>query len=209
MKLFGDKIRKFNRPITLGQEPQCIKGRPNLDLPGTMVYGRNCKETYEANLTHPITGIVKKVTKQKDVDPRAFIHAGIGLDIWPLQNHCSRDIAVAGYDPKDSTHGRYLLISMYWSSKDKTLPAKIVAAVDFAEENGYTPLCCGDANAKSTLWNSKSTDSRGTLIEEFMLDNNLDTLNDGFKITRRPTERGGDGNIIDITMTNYDRKHNV
>lgn len=38
---------------------------------------------------------------------------------------------------------------------------------------------CGDFNAHSTLWGSKSTDGNGLVVEEFMEDNGLVCINDG------------------------------
>ncbi|CAK9799233.1 hypothetical protein ANTPLA_LOCUS1946 [Anthophora plagiata] len=64
-----------------------------------------------------------------------------------------------------------------------------------------------DANAKSTLWNSDTTDEKGKLIEEFALANNLYIMN---KSDQPPTFTSASGTSnIDLTMTKGDADESV
>jgi len=59
-------------------------------------------------------------------------------------------------------------------------------------------IICGDFNAHNGLWGSKSTDSNGLVVEEFIEEHSLVCLNDG-KSTRMDTVKGG-LSCLDLTI---------
>ena len=66
-------------------------------------------------------------------------------------------------------------------------------------------LVLGDVNAKHPVWGSDHSDSRGTIINDWVLDNEFFVLNDG-----SPTRyclRNNSYSHIDITMTNISQSH--
>lgn len=59
-------------------------------------------------------------------------------------------------------------------------------------------IVCGDFNAHSTLWGSKSTDVNGLVVEEFIEDNGLVCINSG-KGTRYNSANNTES-VIDLTL---------
>lgn len=65
-------------------------------------------------------------------------------------------------------------------------------------EETHKTVWCGDFNAHSTLWGGTHTDNNGSVLEEFIEDQDLVCLNDG-RVTRVDVARGLES-PIDLTL---------
>lgn len=67
------------------------------------------------------------------------------------------------------------------------------------KQNNEKLVIAMDANAKSHLWNSNTTDERGTTLEEFIISNDLNIINEESSINTFSSSNGS--SIIHICDT--------
>ena len=65
-----------------------------------------------------------------------------------------------------------MAISLYCDITEDPVPEFLKTALDYGEKRGYSILIAADANAHSNTWGHE-TNRRGTLIEEFIQDYDL------------------------------------
>ena len=119
-----------------------------------------------------------------------------GMTTWKCPQFCAKDIAVC--QTKLNNRLTYL-VSLYLDGKVLDFPDKFKELI---RKKGDCDIIIGtDSNSHSTVWNCPSSDKRGELIEQFLIDNDLTCLNVG----NSPTFRNGAGNtsIIDLTIANF------
>ena len=119
-----------------------------------------------------------------------------GMTSWKCPQFCVKDIAVC--QTKLNNCVTYL-VSLCLDGKVHDFPDKFK---DLFRKKGDCDIIIGtDSNSLSTVWNCQSSDKRGELIEQFIIDNDLTCLNVG----NSPTFQNGAGNtsIIDLTIANY------
>ena len=100
--------------------------------------------------------------------------------------------------PHDEVSGNIIICCVYWDRQNKNqIPEKLTQLLAHAEETGTPLIICGDMNAHSEFWGCQKSDSRGEVLEDLILENDLSVLNQG----SRPTyERSKVGTIIDVCM---------
>ena len=113
-----------------------------------------------------------------------------------MENLCTQDTAVAMLDTGINNIGKIVLCSIYWDGRIETFPEAARETIEQANDNGHTVLLGGDVNARSRVYSSNITDSRGRKLEELFLRNNLSFLNRGNIPTCSASIRGS---VIDIT----------
>ena len=158
--------------LCLGQDPSLYNGK---------ITGLN---TYHTT----ISGNVDR--------PRAYIHAHKSLKIWPMENLCDQDTAVAMIDTGINNIGKIIMVSIYWDGRIDSFPQNAIRAMEKANNDGHTVLLGGDANARSIVYGSNRTDARGRALEQIFLRNNLTFLNVGTSPTCTASDQGS---VIDIT----------
>ena len=88
------------------------------------------------------------------------------------------------------------MVSLYLDGKIHDFPNKFKELI---KKKGDCDIIIGtDSNSHSSEWNCSSTDSRGELLEQFLIDNNLTCLNVG----NNPTFQNGSGNTSIIQVCN-------
>ncbi|CAK9813075.1 Retrovirus-related Pol polyprotein from type-1 retrotransposable element R1 (Fragment) [Anthophora plagiata] len=93
---------------------------------------------------------------------------------------------------------RFYLVSAYFQCSDNIQPYLDHLEYVLREVKGHKVIICVDANAKSTLWHSNSTDGRGEALEELILQNNLYIINKPSEHSTFDNARGKSN--IDLTI---------
>ena len=77
-----------------------------------------------------VTGINSRHTLvQAPVEkPRAYLVCHKGLNAWPVENLCSKDVACAIIDTKLQDVGKILAVSIYWDGRIDTYPKEATEA---------------------------------------------------------------------------------
>ena len=135
--------------------------------------------------------------------PRAAIICSNHLNMWPLPDLCTRDMAVGML--KDTDVGDAYFVSLYCDGEKgkKAVPAEFKRLNRLAKKEKIPMIMFMDSNSHSeALWSSKRTDKRGKEWEEFMsYSQNLQVLNLGDNFTYM-SEQGQ--TIIDVTVATHD-----
>ena len=134
--------------------------------------------------------------------PRAYISCHKNLKAWPVENLCSRDVAVAIIDSHMARAGKLLVVSIYWDGRIETFPEEAREAAKLSREKNFTLVMGGDINARNTLYGSKTTDKRGKIIEDIMVEFDLETANRGSKPT---CTAASTGSVIDATFVSGEK----
>ena len=200
--------------VDTSEEPstiQCVQGNLRhshqsqvnlfLDILNKNVYKNGIDVIF---VTEPYT--VSKVNALMDVPDNVFnVFAQLGgrtalvtkgMCTWKVPQYCSKDVTVC--QTKLNNKLTYL-VSLYLNSKILSLPNKFKELI--RNKGDYDILIDTDSNSHSTVWNCPSTDKRGELLEQFLIDNNLSCLNVG----NNPMFKNGSGDstLIDLTLANY------
>jgi ribonuclease HI len=166
----ANKMKKLENFIMLLQEPYCYKGKACL--------------------------IPQKVDKIGfDDNPRAYILASKGLAISKVTHLCSRDYAVglAKFGGKQT-----LVVSAYLDILLTPISREMIDIIQFADRRRFALLIAVDSNAHSKLWMSRDNNSRGRIITDYLIENNLKVENVG----NEPTFECSTGkSIIDLTLS--------
>jgi hypothetical protein len=152
------------------QEPYCYKGKTCL--------------------------IPQKVDKIGHEDnPRAYILASKGLAISKVTHLCARDYAVG----LTKLGGKQtLVVSAYLDILLTPISRELIDIIQFADRRRFALLIAVDSNAHSKLWMSKDNNSRGRIITDYIIENNLKVENKGSE----PTFECSTGrSIIDLTLS--------
>lgn len=90
-----------------------------------------------------------------------------------------------------------LVSSVYWDGRIDSFPEKATEAIIFGREKDYPLIIGGDMNARNTLFGSNTTDKRGRILEDLMIEYDLEVANKGTKPTCMASHPGS---IIDVTF---------
>ena len=152
------------------------------------------------NISNVIQVMDTKCLEKKNPEtPRAAIICSNHLNMWPISELCSRDMAVGLL--KGSKLGDMYVVSLYCDQEAKrAVPPQFKKFRKLARKEKRQVLVFMDSNAHSeTLWSSKSTDSRGREWENFIEnDRELTISNIGDHFTFM-SKRGQ--TIIDVTLS--------
>ena len=105
-------------------------------------------------------------------------------------------------DKKDTIE--LYVVSMYWDNTFKEPPAKFIEIVNYCTINEIPIIISSDTNAHSAMWHSKDTNPRGVWLEDFILNHDLEVLNNNPKPTYVSGERKS---VIDVTMVSRSISH--
>jgi hypothetical protein len=132
---------------------------------------------------------------------RAAIGHTTNLDIYGIPTLTDRDVCTCLWN-KAHNNENILIISAYWDNLDNNIPPMLELAINTANTKGYQFILCIDSNAHNTLWGSKTTNTRGRTMEEFIAQHNLEIQNRGNQPTFRTfRENRLMESIIDLTIT--------
>ena len=134
--------------------------------------------------------------------PRAYIACHKLLKAWPVEDLCSRDVAVAIIDSGMKDAGKLLVTSVYWDGRIDTFPEVARDAAKLAREKDYTLVMGGDYNARNVIFGSSTTDNRGMKIEDIMVTYDLESANKGSTPTCTASHPGS---VIDATFINSEK----
>jgi hypothetical protein len=160
-----------NNNIALIQEPPIRKG--------------NC-----VGVPYPLTCL------SSSDNPRAAIIFNPSLELWQIPHLSDRDCQTAIWYNKKLKPT--LVISAYWDITAPAIPLTISKAISEAITKNYQILIGIDANAHHPAWGSPDTNARGTLMEVYLTNANLNILNEGNTPTFRRTNCA---THIDITAS--------
>ena len=119
-----------------------------------------------------------------------------GINTWKVPQYCSKDVIVC--QTKLNNKLTYL-VSLYLDINVLSFPNEFKELI--RNKGDYDVIIGTDSNSHSTVWNSPSTNKRGELLEQFLIDNDLFCCNVG----NNPTFVNGSGfsSIIDLTLANF------
>ena len=102
----------------------------------------------------------KCLDKKVPEKPRAAIICSNHLNMWPISEHCSRDMAVGLL--KDTNLGDLYVVSLYCDGEKRAVPRFFRRFRNIAKKEKIPILLMMDSNSHSeALWASKKTDRRG------------------------------------------------
>ena len=136
--------------------------------------------------------------KKHPANPRAAIICSIHLNMWPVAELCTRDMAVGLLE--GSTLGDIYVVSLYCDGESKkAVPDEFRRLNRLAKKENKQILMLMDSNSHSeTYWSSKKTCSRGREWDSFLNNNqHLVVANIGDHFTFM-SKRGQ--TIIDVTI---------
>ena len=137
--------------------------------------------------------------KKNPVKPRAAIICSNHLNMWPIPEHCSRDMAVGLL--KGTNLGDMYVVSLYCDGEKgkRAVPEVFRRFRKIAKTEKIPVLMLMDSNSHSeVLWSSKSTNKRGKEWESFLSnDQSLVVINTGDHFTYM-SKQGQ--TIIDVTV---------
>lgn len=142
-------------------------------------------------------------------NPRACILIKKDIQIMPLTELCSRDVATVKIKLNDDGGPRELVLASVYMPYDSSEPPPsrdVEKLVMYCRESGLQFIAGCDANAHHSIWGSSNTNDRGEYLLEFIMANNLDILNEGNKPTFINIRRQ---KVIDITLATASVKHRI
>lgn len=147
----------------------------------------------------------KVLVNSTGIRPRACIIFNNNVDFLPIPEVCSDDLVAAFVDLKGWSGARVIVCSAYLPGERDNPTGDLAKVVDYAALNNAELLVGCDANAHHTAWGSTDINNRGELLFDYLLINNLTTLNLGCEptfVTRARQE------VLDITFaTNNLARH--
>lgn len=167
-----------NVSVALIQEPWVSKGRiRGLSIPG-------CEIFYDKTAERPRTCIVLR----KDLQALA------------ASEYCNADSTSVRLKLEGNSNTRGIMFaSVYMPGEEKNPPNKRVEdMIRDCRGSGQQVIIGCDANAHHTAWGNKDVNDRGESILDFILDNNLELLNEGVEPT---FSARGAATIIDLTLS--------
>ena len=134
--------------------------------------------------------------------PRAIVVHSKSLPIIPLQQFCTRDLAVGQITFKQRGMAAWqtktlIIISSYWDINVNDIPEDLQAIVRYAKSKNFPFQVHMDSNCHSTLFGSRDQNERGTMLEDYMALQGLVPGNVGNENT---FIRGDSGTLIDVTF---------
>ena len=130
-------------------------------------------------------------------NPRTCILSSNNLNLHSLDSLSDRDTTVCSWETNTPALGQIIIISSYWDITQPNIPTKLIETLSYCKSNNLPVICAIDTNAWSTLWGCDTTNPRGDLMEELVLEENLVILNTGSKPTFRTSRASS---IIDLTL---------
>ncbi len=119
------------------------------------------------------------------------------INYWPIDSVLTRDVAAIAI-PFSSTMTVFLA-SGYLNITVQSIPQELQEVVDLCRSEKMPLIMGNDSNAHSTLWGK--IDTRGELVENWLMRNNIYLVNRGCVPTFVPLN-GSRATIIDLTIVN-------
>ena len=112
--------------------------------------------------------------------PRAALYHSAGLNVWPVPEFTSRDIATGRWRHSDREKDDVYVTSVYMDiTLPEVWPKELTRLLRMCDRRDMKLVIMADANAHSTLWGSEVTNSRGEAVESLILRHGLAVLNRG------------------------------
>jgi len=152
-------------------------------------------QTYKNRLINKPRRTLTCATMLGNIRPRAAIFISNNLKFTELKEFSSADCAVA----VGKIGGKMTVISSIYMDIENTnvIPEQVHALIHYATTNKYAILLAIDTNAHSSLY-GPDTNSRGTKMEEFIVNNNLVIEN---KINKPTFQSTRAESYIDVTLS--------
>lgn len=116
--------------------------------------------------------------------PRAVLFVSKNINMHPLYQLCTLDIAVALIKiKKDGNDKDIIICSSYFPYDSSELPPnpEFIAVVDYCKMNELSLISGIDSNSHHVAWGSTNTNDRGDSLLEYILSTNLLVQNVGNK----------------------------
>lgn len=143
-----------------------------------------------------------KILASTDIDnPRAAILIKKDLIFSPITNFISRDL-VAIQVKADELDTELVIASAYFPGDDSSdpPPAKVRELITFCKQQKVELLLGCDANAHHTSWNSSNINKRGEHLYNYLMNHDLNVLNQG----NEPTfVANGREEVLDLTICTH------
>jgi len=141
-------------------------------------------------------GHLRQVCTSKSEHVRAAIVTDKKLRVWPMDGLSTADLAVAVIQ-----HGMGMIVvaSFYWDMNREVINNELLELINLCRTRKLPLLVGADTNAHSVMWGCDSTDSRGSILEDIIMVDNLSVLNTGRKCTFQTVRAKS---IIDVTLIN-------
>ena len=160
---------KFS-PILLVQEPYIHKGRPVMSIPNYNVHFYGVKS-------------------------RTLVAVPRHLKAWSLGSLSDGDVTTILLENNENE--RILVVSAYFDITKDVVSKKIDEITMFSSRHKVPLLMGADTNCHSSLWGCDENNSRGDVLEEWIIQNNLCVVNKGHEKTF-VSHLGS--SIIDVTL---------
>ena len=172
-KLSANELNKWEFDVALVQEPNLQRGgRVNLVQRPKSFYSKG--------------------------GARAAVVINQGLNYWPVESLSTKDLAIVALE---TNHGTILVASVYLDITIQPPTPEVEKMVNYCNQKKI-PLIMGiDANAHSPFWGEPSSNSRGSILEDWILQKELYVHNVGCTPTFAPITDVRH-TIIDITLSN-------
>ena len=141
----------------------------------------------------------KCLSKKNPEKPRAAIICSNHLNMWPISEHCTRDMAVGLL--KDTNLGDIYVVSLYCDGENgrRAVPRFFKRFRNIARKENIPMIVLMDSNSHSeSLWSSKKTDRRGREWEDYLANDQglvVSNVGDHFTFMSKKGQT-----IIDVTM---------
>lgn len=134
-----------------------------------------------------------------DEKPRTCVIIRNNVKFTPLTNFCSRDLVVIKTTINVGGGEREILLGSAYLPYDQNPPptGELKKVVTFAQNKRWEILLGCDANAHHIIWGSSNINTRGELLLQYLIANNIGICNEGNEPTFFNKTRE---EVIDITM---------
>jgi hypothetical protein len=160
--------------IALIQEPWALKGK-------IMGLGSAGRILYHAGGTRPRAGIVLNKN----------------INLMPLPDLITDDLVAAYVNVGDGSRGRLVVASAYLPGDDPNPERTLRPLVEFCRDRKTKLLLGCDANVHHVAWGSTDINKRGELLFDYLINNELLTLNEGNQPTFVTINRR---EVLDVTV---------
>jgi hypothetical protein len=146
------------------------------------------QEPYTYNKSLPGLPRHRLIFDSNSEKPRTGILFSSRLKLTPIQSLVRKDLAASLLSTNHPNMENICIASLYLDITDNLPGHNLTDLIKTCKNNKWHLICSVDTNAHSPLWNSKDSNQRGQVLEDFIILNNLIVLNRGNKptfVTRR------------------------
>ena len=133
----------------------------------------------------------------RDTHPRAGIICSPSLNMWSLAQFSNCDLTTVLWSTGDISIPEIVIVNMYWDCTASDILPQFLALLDHCHTHSLPIIIGSDTNAHSTLWSSPTSNSRGEILEDLIVQYNLQVLNRGDSPTFRTSRAKS---IIDVSL---------